>query len=63
MMKLFKLTQVIAILDGAIKLPTLKKYCHEGKIEYTTSLGGGVRYLSEAQVAALFLTIKKRNKT
>jgi predicted site-specific integrase-resolvase len=63
MVKLFRLTQVIELLGGALKLPTLKKYCHQGKIEYTRSLGGGVRYLSEAQVAALFLIVKKKNNT
>jgi predicted site-specific integrase-resolvase len=61
--RFYRLKQVIEILGGSLKLPTLMKYCREGKIEYTTSLGGGVRYLSEEQISALFLTIKRKNNT
>jgi predicted site-specific integrase-resolvase len=61
--KLFRLTQVVELLNGAISLPSLKKYCSDGRIEYTTSLLGGVRYLSEEQISALFLTIKRKNNT
>jgi hypothetical protein len=63
MLKLYRLTQVVELLDGAISLPNLKKYCQDGRIDFTTSLLGGVRYLSEAQISALFLTIKRKDKT
>jgi predicted site-specific integrase-resolvase len=63
MLKLYRLTQVVDLLGGAISLPSLKKYCHEGRIDFTTSLLGGVRYLSEEQISALFLTIKRKNNT
>jgi predicted site-specific integrase-resolvase len=61
MLKLFRLTQVIELLDGAIKLPTLKKYCHDGKVEYSMSPGRGLRYMTQAQVDKLFLIIKKKD--
>jgi hypothetical protein len=55
-----RLREIVRELDGAIALSTLKRYCDEKKIEFSTSAGGGVRYLTDEQFAKLFLTINKK---
>jgi hypothetical protein len=57
--KYYRLTEVIEKLNGSLALSTLKRYCDERRIEFSTSAGGGVRYLSDEQLAKLFPTINK----
>jgi hypothetical protein len=60
--KYHRLREIVRKLDGAIALSTLKRFCDERKIEFSTSAGGGVRYLTDEQLAKLFPIINKEVK-
>ncbi len=58
----YRLKEITEKLNGAIALSTLKRFCDERRIEFSTSAGGGVRYLTDEQLSKLFLTINKEGE-